>query len=562
MEDGFAILRVVFHRAVQQLSSSALAGTQRHRIETWPNWLALTIVALSSLYAVLALASFPKWTVDDAYITYRYAENLAHHGQLTWNVDLDPVEGYTGVALPVVLAGAIAVGADPDVASKTIGVLAFLLLALTTWRLCGRLSVSPLGKSAVLAGLCTAPFMFTHALSGLETVMFMACVVLAVDRAAAVELATRFERSLWLELSASTLVASLIRPEGVALSCVLLIACLCAEARRRPAPTTADQFGRGEGSFAVSSMLRALGIWIGVFVLPGAAYFAWRASYYGQLLPNTFYAKLHTGFVVESLVDVAKFAVLYLAVPMSVALVAVATVRRRALLALAGMPWRAAIAAIAFVAVCLALYSRSALVMNFGFRFFVPFYPIVLIGVAAVTTLALREVPTGRARTLVMASIVVLVVTQTGVHARLVGRSARDAAATERLLTEEHRKVGQFLRDRLAADATIVVVVDAGAIPYFSGLRTIDFGGLNDEFLSHRFRNRTRKGEIADYFFATNPSAIVFTSRVKDRIEGPEPVRVQDDARFANYELARVFSCEEWPEYHQLVYLRRDITVD
>lgn len=551
----------MIHRAVQHPSSSALAGNHNYRIATWPHWLALAIVALSSLYAVVALAWFPKWTVDDAYITYRYAENLALNGQLTWNPGLDPVEGYTGVALPVVLAGAIAAGVDPDVASKTLGVIAFLLLALTTWRVCGRLGVSPLGKSAVLAGLCTAPFMFTHALGGLETVPFMACVVLAVDRAAAVELAPRFERSLWLGLSASTLVASLIRPEGVALSIALSFACLCTEARRRPAVTTVDRYGGVERTLVVLSTLRALGIWIGVFALPGAAYFAWRASYYGQLLPNTFYAKLHTGFVVESLVDVAKFAVVYLSLPMSVALVAVATVRRRAISALAGLPWRTASAAVAFVVVCLALYSRSALVMNFGFRFFVPFYPIVLIGVAAVSTRALRVVPAGRARTVVVAAIAVMVVAQTGVHARLLGRSARDAAATERLLTEEHRKVGQFLKGRLSADATIVVVVDAGAIPYFSGMRTVDFGGLNDEFLSHRFRDRTPQSDIADYFFATNPSAIVFTSRFNDRIEGPEPVRVQDDARFANYALVRVFSCREWPEYHQLVYLRRDLAV-
>ncbi len=91
----------MIHRAVQHPSSSALAGTHSDRIATWPHWLALAIVALSSLYAVVALAWFPKWTVDDAYITYRYAENLALNGQLTWNPGLDPVEGYTGVALPV-----------------------------------------------------------------------------------------------------------------------------------------------------------------------------------------------------------------------------------------------------------------------------------------------------------------------------------------------------------------------------------------------------------------------------------------------------------------------------
>src|SRR3954465_2857630 len=54
------------------------------------------------LVATLAVATaqflrFPRATVDDAFITYRYAENLARHGELTFNVGGNPVEGYTGV---------------------------------------------------------------------------------------------------------------------------------------------------------------------------------------------------------------------------------------------------------------------------------------------------------------------------------------------------------------------------------------------------------------------------------------------------------------------------------
>ena len=44
------------------------------------------IISFVFFCAALVLASFPEWTIDDAFIYYRYAENLANHGVLTWNV--------------------------------------------------------------------------------------------------------------------------------------------------------------------------------------------------------------------------------------------------------------------------------------------------------------------------------------------------------------------------------------------------------------------------------------------------------------------------------------------
>ena len=50
---------------------------------------------------------------DDAYITFRYAENLALHGELTWNLGEDPVEGFTSMSWVLVHAPLIALGLDP-----------------------------------------------------------------------------------------------------------------------------------------------------------------------------------------------------------------------------------------------------------------------------------------------------------------------------------------------------------------------------------------------------------------------------------------------------------------
>lgn len=118
---------------------------------------------------------------------------------------------------------------------------------------------------------------------------------------------------------------------------------------------------------------------------------------------------------------------------------------------------------------------------------------------------------------------------QLGANVALYPREAAFAASTERLLADVHIPAGAFLREHVPAHEWIVVVVDAGAIPYVSGLKTVDFGGLNDEFLSRRFIDKIPSARIVDYFYARNPAALVFTSRSRDFVIGPEPVPVTDD---------------------------------
>src|SRR5438094_461628 len=97
------------------------------KVHTVPykRYLVLIALALAIGYSARTLFVFPRWTVDDAYITFRYAENLALHGALTWNLGGDPVEGYTGVLLPIILAGLIRLGVEPILGSWMVGVLAY-----------------------------------------------------------------------------------------------------------------------------------------------------------------------------------------------------------------------------------------------------------------------------------------------------------------------------------------------------------------------------------------------------------------------------------------------------
>src|SRR4051812_28692572 len=110
---------------------------------------------------------------DDAYISFRYARNLAEHGQLVFNLG-ERVEGFTNFLWTVLLAAGIKLGVDPVISSRLLG----LAFAIGTIAVAVRLSlrldherpsrwhaVAPLGLAATGAFACWCT-------GGLETQLF------------------------------------------------------------------------------------------------------------------------------------------------------------------------------------------------------------------------------------------------------------------------------------------------------------------------------------------------------------------------------------------------------
>lgn len=528
------------------------------RFGRWPHIEARHVLAGLLLagvaYAAIVFVLFPKWTVDDAYITFRYAENLARTGDLCWNVGERPVEGYTGIALPVALAGAVRLGLAADLAAKVIGVSAFFAGAIAFLLLLKRLDVSDVVGGAFVLLYLSTPALFTHALSGLETTLFLAAVVIALWSVAE----GLDEHSAGVSRDVRTAVAllgvGLVRPEGVALAACLIPAQLYAGARTR------------------RERVRASFVLLALFALPAAVYFSWRLHYYGQLLPNTYYAKWHRGFVPASLYDLMRFALTSLLFPALSALALLIAGRASRRGAAARKTWDSErsrrfargviLPAVAFVVICTVVYLRSALAMNYSGRFFVPMLPILLMCAAVSISRSTRALRHGQSAYAVRAALLVggsLLAVQIAANVALLGREAAFAVSTKTLLENEHIPAGRFLRTAVPASEWLVVVVDAGAIPYYSGLKTVDFGGLNDAFLARRFIDRRASAEIVDYFYLHRPGAAVFTSRAPDRVDGPERTPITSDPRFADYVLVASYSAPGWNAYYQLVYLRRDL---
>ena len=212
------------------------------------------------VFAVTAVvwAAVLSWIGDDAFISFRYAGNLAKGNGLVFNVG-ERVEGYTNFLWTVLLAGAIRLGFDPVQASVVLSIGSFLGVIGLTWRFLGPPD-RPAGTIAIAPLALAANYVFaSYATSGLET-MFGTLLLLGAF------LAARAHRSLLAGFLG--VAATMAHPDhaifyaGLGLTIVI----------QRKSALPLVRYGLP-------------------FFLIFVPYFAWRTQYYGDLFPNTYYAK-------------------------------------------------------------------------------------------------------------------------------------------------------------------------------------------------------------------------------------------------------------------------------
>lgn len=215
------------------------------------------IVVLANAWKVRA------FTVDDAYISFRYAENLANGHGLVYNIG-ERVEGYTNFLWTVLLALAHRLGAEVPAAAKVLGALSACAALVPTFLLSKRLR--PLDRAPSLAPwLLASSFLLTgYAVFGLETPLFIALVLTGTElffREEDAGAAIPYRSGLLFALAALT------RPEAPLFFLLLVI--------------------WQEGPIVERRSL----IRIAAFAAPVALHLLFRKSYYGAWLPTTLSAK-------------------------------------------------------------------------------------------------------------------------------------------------------------------------------------------------------------------------------------------------------------------------------
>ena len=86
-------------------------------------WHGVLGLLLPTVLLVVNMVRVRSFTVDDAYISYRYARNFARGLGLVYNSG-ERIEGYTNFLWTVLLGGGIRVGLDPVALAKILGGMA------------------------------------------------------------------------------------------------------------------------------------------------------------------------------------------------------------------------------------------------------------------------------------------------------------------------------------------------------------------------------------------------------------------------------------------------------
>lgn len=258
------------------------------------------VAALYAASAALAVAGFLefRFLTDDAYISFRYASNALAGRGLTWNPPpFLPIEGYTNFAWVILLGGVwAALGIEPPDAanglSLTFGLGTLALVFRIGLRMALPARIEPV-RIALLAlvvlGVVANRTYLAWLSSGLETALFNFALTAWV--AAALESASLRGALGTLAISTSAALAALTRPDGW----LAVAGCL---------PLAATTLRRPEARSP-----RRLAAWLPL-ALP-AVHVLWRHGYYGEWLPNTWFAKQNGAWPEAGLRYAASFALEY-----------------------------------------------------------------------------------------------------------------------------------------------------------------------------------------------------------------------------------------------------------
>ncbi|WP_338605569.1 hypothetical protein [Desulfoferula mesophila] len=140
-----------------------------------------TTILIITIFFVLALGFHNQFIQDDAFISFRYAENFAHGHGLIWNVgDTEPVEGYTNFLWTLLIVPAIYLDIDPVLWSKILGFIFGLGTLFFTYHVSLKITNSRLAAFLSLLLLGTNYSFSSYITGGLETQLQAFLVILSV----------------------------------------------------------------------------------------------------------------------------------------------------------------------------------------------------------------------------------------------------------------------------------------------------------------------------------------------------------------------------------------------
>ena len=397
---------------------------------------------------------------DDAFIVARYARNVVEGHGWVYNIG-DRVEGYTSVLWLLLTVGLSTLGVDYVIALQALSLASAVACLVLVFQIGPLLGLSHERPVAGLASvLCAVSGTFAcWALGGLETCGY-AAAILGVGYSLG-----RSDRAFPGRLALTGVLCALcvlMRPEGLLVAFAVGLALLVGSPR---------------------ASLRETAVVIVPICLILGAHLLWRYSYYGFLLPNTFYAKVGmsaaqtirgvqyvTGFIQDN-------GTIVLWVPPFVMVPMLHRTRVALFLSFAGV----------LVGLGVVFVGGDGLAM---YRFMTPLVPVwALLLVRLFVDLdgqVKARLSDGRKWIPRWAVAIGAAWAVISLSTPPRGLFQYELYEYQRLYeVPRWRLAGEWLRANAAPDASIAAV-PIGAVGYYSGLRLFDMVGLTDSHIAHR----------------------------------------------------------------------------
>jgi hypothetical protein len=446
------------------------------------------------------------YQVDDAFIVYRYARNLARGDGFVFNSG-ERVEGVTCFLWTVALVPFSLAGLPlPRVAPVLTAIAGLSCLVLVARRHAesegrARIEYRDLTPSLLLSA---SPAFAYWSVGALETVPYALLLTLAAQAHARERFRGGWISAVWLGI------AGLVRPETP-----LLVAALGADRAR---------------THGLKATLR----WLGIVAAIVGPFILFRRLYFGAWLPNTYFAKAGASLAVQ-LTNGGTYLSGCLAslIPsFGVSGIPIAIIGALAFAVLCAFAWRGtalrteAIVVLA-VAASIVVDGGDWMVLS---RFWVPALPCLAVIVGA----ALLRLAAWRRLGLAAAAVLVAAIVANGFVEGVRQRNGGPGLLINALgYQEAHLKIAGFLNDR-GAPGDAVALMDIGIIGWNADrLRVIDITGLTDHDIARAPGGFLDKRFDVGELLARNPRFFVL-------VDGfPADLRIYADPEFASHYTAR-----------------------
>lgn len=429
---------------------SSVPATTPHSTRLAPSH--LLILAGLILFMLAQGRNFAWGPLDDSYITFQFARNLATGHGIAFTPDLR-TEGYTNFLWMATLAGLGRLGCDIPTAATTLSQTCAAIVIILTWLLARRIAVErtwpPLLALAPSAIIASHPATAFWAGTGMEgpflTLLTLLFILLGTS--------DQPRRTTLILTAVVGALMAMTRWESILLWPIVLGAHLAdtqRPIRRR--------------------CLDVLTIGATMTVLFGT-YFLCRLHYFGDPMPNTYYAKLAASLM-QRLHRGTSYAfnfTIYWLLPIGVLTWLVESRRRLSNV------------------MTLTLLVQTLTIVYVGgdhfpwHRFFLPVMPIAAILLAGIVAMIIRSIPDAPTRRIVGSALTIAIIM---IVFGIATRSELLFAQGMNRTGHRWQAIATWAKTSLPQDACIAVG-PVGTFAWFSGHPTFDLFGLTDREIAH-----------------------------------------------------------------------------